>query len=89
MSNMKALSQSVERELKFIKNIIKVGQSQGHQVLNLGMCEKVLSQAIHMPNSKALSQSIERELKLFKKQYVKGQSQCHQVKTIRMFEKVK
>jgi hypothetical protein len=26
MSNMKALSQSVERELKFIKNIIKVGQ---------------------------------------------------------------
>ena len=34
------------------------------------MCEKVLSQAIHMSNIKALSQIVERELKFFKKKKI-------------------
>ena len=46
----------------FKKNT-KVGQGQGHQVKTVGMCEKVLSQAIHMSNMKALSQRVERKVK--------------------------
>jgi len=56
MLNMKALSQSVERELKFIIFFIKVGQRSKSR--SPGINEKVLSQAIHMLNMKALSQSV-------------------------------
>jgi len=65
MSNIKALSQSVERELKLFKNKYVKGQSQYHQVKTISMFEKVESPSIHMSNMKALSQRVERKMKFF------------------------
>ena len=69
------------KKIEILYFFIKVGQrsKSRSKVKTVGMCEKVLSQAIHMSNMKALGQRVDRKLKFIKNIIKVGQSQGHQV----------